>query len=150
LKKAAKYFPVHGVSLAANRLGDAFPLVVEKAASMKSNPLFCECEMVSRAEIEYVASDPSSHSLTDVRLRTRLGMGTCQGTYCSLRTIGALTECHIPFALSPAANLRDFLQERWKGLRPALWGLQAREMELGRAVYAATLNIDGAKNEQKS
>ena len=52
--------------------------------------------------------------------------------------------------MSPADNLRDFLQERWKGLRPALWGLQAREMDLGRAVYAATLNIDGAKNEQKN
>jgi glycerol-3-phosphate dehydrogenase len=77
-------------------------------------------------------------------------MGTCQGTYCSLRTIGALTECKTPFAMSPADNLRDFLQERWKGLRPALWGLQAREMDLGRAVYAATLNIDGAKNEQKN
>lgn len=150
MEKATKYFPVHSVPLAANRLGDAFPIVVEKAAAMKSNPLLCECEMVSRAEIEYVASDPSSHSLTDVRLRTRLGMGTCQGTYCSLRTIGALTECRIPFPMSPAENLRDFLQERWRGLRPALWGLQAREMELGRAVYAATLNIDGAKNEQKN
>ena len=150
LEKAAKYFPVHGVPLAANRLGEAFPIVVEKAAAMKSNPLLCECEMVSRAEIEYVAADPASQNLTDVRLRTRLGMGTCQGTYCSLRTIGALTECKTPFAMSPADNLRDFLQERWKGLRPALWGLQAREMELGRAVYAATLNIDGAKNEQKN
>ena len=150
LEKAAKYFPVHGVPLAANRLGEAFPIVVEKAAAMKSNPLLCECEMVSRAEIEYVAADPASQNLTDVRLRTRLGMGTCQGTYCSLRTIGALTECKTPFAMSPADNLRDFLQERWKGLRPALWGLQAREMDLGRAVYAATLNIDGAKNEQKN
>ncbi|HJD97808.1 (2Fe-2S)-binding protein, partial [Mailhella massiliensis] len=149
LEKAAKYFPVHSVPLVANRLGDAFPIVVERAAAMKSNPLLCECEMVSRAEIEYVASDPSSQSMTDVRLRTRLGMGTCQGTYCSLRTIGALTECRMPFPLSPADNLREFLQERWKGLRPALWGLQAREMELGRAVYAATLNIDGAKDEQK-
>ena len=150
MEKAAKYFPVHSVPLVANRLGDAFPIVVEKASAMKSNPLLCECEMVTRAEIEYVASDPSSQSMTDVRLRTRLGMGTCQGTYCSLRTIGALTECRVPFPLSPSDNLREFLQERWKGLRPALWGLQAREMELGRAVYAATLNIDGAKDEQKN
>ena len=134
----------------ANRLGDAFPIVVEKAAAMKSNPLLCECEMVTRAGNRIcLASDPSSQSMTDVRLRTRLGMGTCQGTYCSLRTIGALTECRVPFPLSPSDNLREFLQERWKGLRPALWGLQAREMELGRAVYAATLNIDGAKDEQK-
>ena len=63
LNKAAKYFPVHSVPLVANRLGDAFPIVVEKAAAMKSNPLLCECEMVTRAEIEYVASDPSSQSI---------------------------------------------------------------------------------------
>jgi len=149
MAKAAKYFPVHGAPLAASRLGEAFPIVVERASSMRDNPLLCECEMVSQAEIEYVAEDPATKSLTDVRLRTRLGMGTCQGTFCSLRTIGALTDCRIPFPMSPADNLRNFLQERWRGLRPALWGIQAREMELGRAVYAATLNIDGAKNEQK-
>ena len=106
--------------------------------------------MVSHAGLDTLSFDPPSQSMTDVRLRTRLGMGTCQGTYCSLRTIGALTECRVPFPLSPSDNLREFLQERWKGLRPALWGLQAREMELGRAVYAATLNIDGAKDEQKN
>lgn len=149
LAKARKVFPVHGAELAACRLGDDFPKVVEHAAAMKENTLLCECEMVSRAEIEFVAKDPASTSLTDVRLRTRLGMGTCQGTYCSLRTIGSLTECGVSFALSPAENLRAFLQERWKGLRPALWGIQAREMELGRAVYAATLNLDGAKHEQE-
>ncbi len=147
--KAKKVFPVHGTELAACRLGDDFPKVAELAATMRENTLLCECEMVSRAEIEFVAKDPATTSLTDVRLRTRLGMGTCQGTFCSLRTIGTLTECGVSFPLSPAENLRSFLQERWKGLRPALWGIQAKEMELGRAVYAATLNLDGAKHEQE-
>ncbi|MBP3730069.1 MAG: anaerobic glycerol-3-phosphate dehydrogenase subunit A [Mailhella sp.] len=150
LEKAKKYFPVHGVTLAANRLGAAFPIVVEKAAALSSNPLLCECEMVSRAEIEYVASDPSTTSMNDIRIRTRMGMGTCQGTFCSLRTIGALSECRIPFPTPPTESLHHFLQERWKGLRPAIWGIQAKEMELGRSVYAATLNIDGALNEQKN
>lgn len=99
-------------------------------------------------EIECVARDPSTHSLSDIRLRTRLGMGTCQGTFCSLRTIGALVEHGVPLELSPTDNVRRFLQERWRGLRPALWGTQAREMELGRAVYAGTLNLDGAADEQ--
>jgi glycerol-3-phosphate dehydrogenase len=42
-------------------------------------------------------------------------------------------------------TLRSFLQERWRGLRPALWGTQLKEAEFGRAVYAATLNIDGVE-----
>ena len=88
--------------------------------------------------------------MNDIRIRTRMGMGTCQGTFCSLRTIGALSECRIPFPTPPTESLHHFLQERWKGLRPAIWGIQAKEMELGRSVYAATLNIDGALNEQKN
>ena len=105
--------------------------------------------MVSMAEVEYVARDPATHSLHDVRLRTRLGMGTCQGTFCSLRAIGALTERNVPLAFSPTEDVSQFLQERWRGLRPALWGKQLKEIELGRAIYAATLNLDGAGNEQE-
>lgn len=150
LRRAAKYFPVQGIRLMADRLGDDLPAVLRLAEREDSNPLLCECEMVSLAEIEYVARDPSTHSLTDIRLRTRLGMGTCQGAFCSLRTIGALVEHGVPLDLPPTDNVRRFLQERWRGLRPALWGMQAREMELGRAVYAGTLNLDGAAHEQDS
>lgn len=148
LKKASQCFPVHGVQLVAERLGDAFEEVVNKAASQTSNELICECEMVSMAEVQYVAADPATHYLTDIRLRTRLGMGTCQGTFCSLRAMGALTEHNLPLALTPSATVRGFMQERWRGLRPALWGTQLQEMELSRAIYAATLNLDGAQHEQ--
>ncbi|MEG2171912.1 MAG: anaerobic glycerol-3-phosphate dehydrogenase subunit GlpA [Desulfovibrionaceae bacterium] len=150
LRKAAHYFPLHGVNLVAERLGQAFEQVVEKAALAPSNELLCECEMVSMAEVEYVAADPTTHYLSDIRLRTRLGMGTCQGTFCSLRAMGALTAHKLPLALSPTATVRGFMQERWRGLRPALWGTQLQEIELGRAIYAATLNLDGAQHEQNS
>ena len=149
MQKAAKVFPLNGAVLATDRLGSTFADVVEKAASEKDNELLCECEMVSMAEVEYVARDPATHSLHDVRLRTRLGMGTCQGTFCSLRAIGALTERNVPLAFSPTEDVSQFLQERWRGLRPALWGKQLKEIELGRAIYAATLNLDGAGNEQE-
>ena len=161
LQRAARHFPVRGISLMADRLGDALADTLNEAERLDQaretgdttdaddgNPLLCECEMVSLAEIACVARDPSTHSLTDIRLRTRLGMGTCQGTFCSLRTVGALVEHGINLDLSPVDNVRQFLQERWRGLRPALWGIQAREMELGRAVYAGTLNLDGAALEQ--
>ena len=149
MQKAAKVFPLNGAVLAADRLGSTFADVVEKAASETDNELLCECEMVSMAEVEYVARDPATHSLHDVRLRTRLGMCTCQGTFCSLRAIGALTERNVPLAFSPTEDVSQFLQERWRGLRPALWGKQLKEIELGRAIYVATLNLDGAGNEQK-
>lgn len=148
LALAARHFPMAGLKIMADRLGDDLPSVLDAAKAKKENPLLCECEMVSLAEIEHVARDAATHSLTDIRLRTRLGMGTCQGTFCSLRTIAALAEHNIPLDIPPTENMRRFLQERWKGLRPALWGIQAREMELGRAVYAGVLNLDGAAHEQ--
>ncbi len=151
-QKAKKIFTTQDTHLVEDRLGDAFATLVEESTETTNTPikndLLCECEMVSTAEVLHVAQDEATHSLTDIRLRTRLGMGTCQGIFCSLRTIGALTEHNIPFKLSPTANVRSFLNERWKGLRPALWGMQLKELELGRAIYAATLNIDGATHEQ--
>ena len=148
LKRAARFFPMQGLNLMADRLGDDLPAVLELAEKQPGNPLICECEMVSLAEIEYVARQPATFSLTDIRLRTRLGMGTCQGAFCSLRTVGALAEHGVQLELTPTDNLRRFLQERWGGLRFALWGMQAREMELSRAIYATTLNLDGAAHEQ--
>lgn len=165
LKSATKYFPVHALNLMAHRLGDALDPVLKRAEQMASdspdkdeakisdfrgNPLLCECELVSLAEIEEVAKDPSTFSLTDIRLRTRLGMGTCQGAFCSLRTVGQLVEHDIAMGFAPTASIVRFMQERWKGARPALWGIQAREMEFSRSIYAGLLNLDGAMNEQNN
>lgn len=164
LKSAAKYFPVHGLSLMASRLGDELPSVLKRAEKMAEsapkdiahisdyagNPLLCECEMVSLAEIERVAQDPQVHSLKDIRLRTRLGMGTCQGAFCAVRTVGALHDHGINMEYPPTESVTRFMQERWKGARPALWGIQAREMEFGRALYASVLNLDGAIHEQEN
>lgn len=163
LKNATKYFPVHALNLMAHRLGDELEPVIKHAETMsrsvpadtevtstdfRGNPLLCECELVSLAEIEQVAKDPTTFSLKDIRLRTRLGMGTCQGAFCALRTVGQLVEHDIALGFAPTGSIVRFMQERWKGARPALWGIQAREMEFGRSIYAGLLNLDGAMNEQ--
>lgn len=165
INNAKKYFPLHAIDLMVDRLGDELPRVLEKAelaannaarlsgahvSDFAGNPLLCECELVSTIEVDCVASDPDSHSLTDVRLRTRLGMGTCQGAFCSIRTIASLVEHGIFLRFAPTVNIFRFLQERWKGLRPVLWGQQAKEMEMGRAMYLGLLNLDGAMNEQEN
>lgn len=147
MERARKYFPVNRVQLVAERLGDQFPDVVDALDKGAGTELLCECEMVSRAEVELVARDEATHFLHDVRFRTRLGMGTCQGTFCSLRAIGVLTTSRTSFPVSARTNLRSFLQERWRGLRPCLWGSQVQEIELGRAVYGATLNLNGVDHE---
>lgn len=149
IKKAAKYFPVQGTKIVSDRLGESFENLVNMLDEQKGQDLICECEMVTRAEIELVAKDKDTHSINDIRLRTRMGMGTCQGTFCALRALSAVEDLHVSFNLSPTQDMNQLIRERWKGIRPALWGNQAKEMMLTRAVYAATLNLDGAENEQK-
>ena len=149
LKRAKPYFLRHGVELVSDRTGGNFSELVKamEASDKPGTDLICECEMVSRAEVAMVARDPATRYLHDVRLRTRMGMGTCQGTFCTLRAVSVLSEMNIPFVLSPTQNIRSFLQERWQGVRPVLWGSQIKECELARAIYAATLNLDGITGE---
>ncbi len=144
LGRAKTLFPSEGMRLAVARLGDDLERAV---AASEENPwkrlLLCECEMVTLAEFETVASEATSHSLGDIRRRTRLGMGTCQGSFCALRATGALVENALIPETKPRDLFRQFIQERWGGIRPLLWGTQLKDFELERGIYDATLNLDG-------
>ncbi len=153
--RAKKVFPAQGLHLALARLGHDFENAVERMEKAPwKKTLLCECENVTVGEYEQVASEPSTTSLNDIRRRTRMGMGTCQGNFCGTRGLGILLDMGLDFPViqqslegRSAALLRDFQQERWLGFRPLLWGEALRETELTRAIYAATLNIDGADHE---
>ncbi|MDR3561942.1 MAG: anaerobic glycerol-3-phosphate dehydrogenase subunit GlpA [Negativicutes bacterium] len=150
LAQARSYFPQYGAELAAARLGPQLGMVVDH---IKENPagkqLVCECELVTLAEIEAVAADSTTTSLNDIRRRTRMGMGTCQGTFCGLRSVGTVVANGLVPEKDPAELLKEYLEARWSGIRPILWGNQLREAELTRGIYAATLNIDGAMNHEQ-
>lgn len=147
-ERAKKFFPSQAVGIVADRIGADLEKIVDTIEqTSENNEVICECEMVTLGEIKYVASDPETYYLNDVRLRTRLGMGTCQGTFCSLRAIAALEKEFHHTPLTPAENVKSFLQERWSGLRPVLWGAQMVEIELSRAIYLSTLNFNGGYDE---
>ena len=122
-EKAKKIFLGPALRLVADRLGDEYAPCVEQSAKLLAdktekgegalgNPLICECEMVSMAELVHVAKLPSTHSLHDLRLRTRLGMGTCQGTFCALRAASVLVEQGVPYADDPESLCRSAGRER--------------------------------------
>ena len=159
MERARKVFPAQGLEQAESRLGDSFAATVERLeAAPWKKALLCECERVTIAEFEQVASEPTSHSLNDIRRRTRMGMGTCQGSFCGLRGVGAVLEAKLlPAGMQACGTgecdalpcgapdlLQSFQQERWYGIRPVLWGSELRETELARGMYGATLNVDGA------
>ena len=159
--------------------------------------LICECELVTRSMLEGAVLRNPTVTLDDLRRDVRLGMGPCQGGFCTYRAVGILHQLRVashdeqddPAAqpnagdwevadlqrpaqnpavgaaagragsaagaaqLSPAIDphaaasqsnllLRDFLQERWKGVFPILWGQQLRQERLDELIYLSILNAD--------
>jgi glycerol-3-phosphate dehydrogenase len=123
-------------------LGSRLARVFRQKASSKIDEIFCECELVSRGDILREIQNLSHPSLKEVQERTRAGMGPCQGGFCSPRLTALLAETgKIPHGAS-LRILKQFLEERWKGVRPVLWGAQLREEQLIQALYAELFNLD--------
>ncbi|MEP7190056.1 MAG: (2Fe-2S)-binding protein, partial [Roseiflexaceae bacterium] len=154
--------------------------------------LICECELVTRAHVLQAITTGGAANLDDIRRDTRLGMGPCQGGFCTYRAVALWEEVRghsasetppagdppskepprddpprkdrpagTPPAGDPpskepprddppsdqdaaasAALLRQFLQERWKGLTAIAWGDQLRQVRLDEIMYLDTLGVD--------
>jgi glycerol-3-phosphate dehydrogenase len=103
------------------------------------NPIVCECEGVTRAEVRDAISQAGS-DLNAVRLRTRASMGNCQGAFCCHRMANELA-VEYPEPVARAA-LDELYQERWKGEKHALWGEQLSQTMLKHLLHATTMNRD--------
>lgn len=68
--------------------------------------------MVTFSEVEHVDSQPSSYILGDICRRTRMGMGTCQGTFCGLRAVGDFIQSNIFFTATPIIDLLQTFQQK--------------------------------------
>ena len=126
----------------AERLGSRTESVLGTDAP---NPVVCECEAVTRAELQRAIqgsdSDPGAGSdLNDVRIRTRASMGNCQGGICAHRMAAELHPAYQASAIRESHD--ELLQERWKGERHALWGEQLAQAALNYALHATTMNLD--------
>jgi glycerol-3-phosphate dehydrogenase len=102
--------------------------------------LVCECELVTRAELEYVLGQSTplpAQTIADVGRRTRLGFGPCQGTFCGYRAMLAGFQMHRWSASQAAAELSSFLDERWKGQGFIHQGNQVEQLDLSQELYGA-------------
>ena len=93
----------------------------------------CECESVT---IETIASH-NKESLDVIRTKTWAGMGPCQGTFCGHR-MAAIRRLAAGNAVADT-ELQDFREERAHGIKPVMWGDNAREWMLQRAMRLQTL-----------
>ena len=105
------------------------------------NSLVCECEEVSVGEVEYALENLSVNNLVDLRRRTRVGMGTCQGELCACRAAGLMGRRDPVCARKAKADLVSFLNERWKGMAPIAWGDTLRESEYTTWVYESVCGL---------
>ncbi|MBQ1583926.1 MAG: anaerobic glycerol-3-phosphate dehydrogenase subunit A, partial [Muribaculaceae bacterium] len=111
------------------------------------NALVCECEGVTVGEIKYAVHQLHVHNLVNLRRRTRVGMGTCQGKLCSCRAASLLGEFQHDVK-SAQEDLAAFLDERWKGMRPVAWGDTLREAQLTATIYEGLCGLDKAVDMQ--
>jgi glycerol-3-phosphate dehydrogenase len=108
-------------------------------APQLADPLLCECEMVSASAVDAVwealCAGGDTPTLTDIGLRSRVGKGACQGSFCSLRVAAHLCRHHDFPASRGLAEIRAFIGERWRSQCAVLWGEQLAQAELTEALH---------------
>ena len=109
--------------------------------------LVCECEGVTVGEINYAIDNLHVKKLVNLRRRTRVGMGTCQGGLCACRAAGLMTKAH-NCADKAKADMADFIQERWKGMNPIAWGDTMNEAQFMSWIYEGVCGLEFNKNNK--
>ena len=111
--------------------------------------------MLSRPAVEQFLDERWPCSLDDVRRGTRLGMGPCQGGFCTFRAAGLVAERGAAGSMAETSAtaavadgwarsdrvLVDFLAERFRGTRPIAWGRQLQELWVTAGLYSGVLGI---------
>lgn len=105
------------------------------------NALVCECEEVTAGEVKYAVRELHVHNLLNLRRRTRIGMGTCQGHLCAARAACVLGRLNGAVEQS-RRDLADFMNERWKGMKPVAWGQTLSEAQLTATVYEGLCGLN--------
>ncbi|MGB9781723.1 MAG: anaerobic glycerol-3-phosphate dehydrogenase subunit GlpA [Moorellaceae bacterium] len=146
-QEALRLLSLPVVSKAYKRLGPNIKTLLEK---VKRDPaqaeIICECELVTRAEIEMLLEGNLPgvvpiRTLRDLLRRTRLGMGPCQGTYCGYRAM-LLGYAYGKWSSKAAKEeLREFLRHRWKGQQFITAGSQVKQLAMSRKLYETSFNF---------
>jgi len=136
-----------GSSIAQKSAKDRHGSLAYKASNGDSNDdtLVCECEGVSIGEVKYAINELHVNNLIDLRRRTRVGMGTCQGELCACRAAGLLCES-MQEPGKAKDDLANFLQERWKGMSSIAWGDTINEVQFTSWIYEGIYGLKPDNN----
>ncbi len=111
-----------------------------------SDLLLCECEMVSQHAVDRIIADMETLNLPltleAIALRSRVGKGPCQGAFCSQRLTAWLYDRKVFNTDQGRDNLRDFLDERWRGQYPLLWDTALVQSQLMEAMHCGLFGME--------
>ena len=110
--------------------------------TLQDEQLICECELIGRSRLESAMRRRGTRNLDDIRRAMRLGMGPCQGGFCIYRATGILHAVDRLDGEEAAESLIDFLEERWKGVWPILYGDQLRQARLDDWIFQGLLDVE--------
>jgi glycerol-3-phosphate dehydrogenase len=116
--------------------------LASKERHLLDDQLVCECELIPRGRLEDTIRARETTNLDDIRRSLRLGMGPCQGGFCIYRATGILHGVEQLDAVQANDSLRNFLQERWKGVWPILYGDQLRQARLDDWIFQGVLDVE--------
>ncbi|MFW6003257.1 MAG: anaerobic glycerol-3-phosphate dehydrogenase subunit GlpA [Halanaeroarchaeum sp.] len=118
-----------------DRLGDRTTDVLGDVGDDRR--VLCECEGVTRAEVRDAIGTVGA-DIQAVRKRTRVSMGTCQGTTCAHRLSGEIADEYGPSAGMEA--LDELTAERWRGQRWVADGDHLDQLALFYSIHGGTFN----------
>ena len=119
--------------------------------NLPNDNLLCECEMVPQSAVEEIVTSLKKQNgrpgLKAIGLRSRIGKGPCQGTFCSQRLTSYLYDHGYLNNAGGISELRAFLQERWRGQRPLLWDTPLIQAELLESMHCGLFCLELAGTE---
>ena len=110
------------------------------------DPVLCECELVAGSTLDSILDDlddlEGRNLLHALGLRSRMGKGPCQGCFCGLRVTAHLFDRGFFRGGSGVSQLKSFVERRWRGFRPVLWGSALVQAELQEALLCGFLDLE--------
>jgi glycerol-3-phosphate dehydrogenase len=103
--------------------------------------LICECEIVTDRQIRDALATGTVNNLHDLRRDLRVGMGPCQGGFCAYR---AASVRHTFLKDTPTHTrelLGEYIERRFGGMKPLLWGHNLRQIMLNEHLYGRVLGL---------
>lgn len=146
---ATEALPKHTVAVMAaeGRHGNLTKQIAE-TTDIVDDALVCECEHVSVSEVKFAMDNLHVNNLINLRRRTRVGMGTCQGELCAARAAGVMCR-EQQDATKVTADLATFINERWKGVQPVAWSDNLAEAQLTSFIYEGMGGINQLRGKEE-